>query len=136
MKIDGSCHCGKISYEAEVDPDKVGICHCTDCQQLTGTAFRVTAFAPEADFMVLSGEPKTYIKTTADSGNPRAQMFCADCGSHLWVTGVGEGPKVYGIRVGTARQRDQLKPTRQVWHQSALNWVDRIGDLPAAEKGG
>lgn len=136
MKIDGSCHCGKISYEAEVDPEKVGICHCTDCQQLTGTAFRVTAFAPEADFMVLSGEPKTYIKTTADSGNPRAQMFCADCGSHLWVTGVGEGPKVYGIRVGTARQRDQLKPTRQVWHRSALNWVDRIGDLPAAEKGG
>jgi hypothetical protein len=64
------------------------------------------------------------------------RCFAPDCGSHLWVTGVGEGPKVYGIRVGTARQRDQLKPTRQVWHQSALNWVDRIGDLPAAEKGG
>jgi hypothetical protein len=39
MKIDGGCHCGAIAYEAEVDPDRVGICHCTDCQQLTGTAF-------------------------------------------------------------------------------------------------
>ena len=42
MKIDGSCHCGAIRYEAEVDPGGVSICHCTDCQKLTGSAFRVT----------------------------------------------------------------------------------------------
>ena len=40
MKIDGSCHCGRIRYEAEVDPAKVVICHCTDCQTLSGSAFR------------------------------------------------------------------------------------------------
>jgi hypothetical protein len=39
MKIDGGCHCGYITYEAEADPDKTSICHCTDCQHLTGTAF-------------------------------------------------------------------------------------------------
>jgi hypothetical protein len=22
MKIDGACHCGKITYEAEVDPER------------------------------------------------------------------------------------------------------------------
>ena len=135
MRIDGGCHCGKITYEAEIDPDKVSICHCTDCQQLTGTAFRVTAFAPEADFHVLSGEPAVYVKTSADSGNPRAQAFCRDCGSHLFVTSVGEGPKVYGIRTGSARQRAQLKPRRQAWHQSALTWLDGISSLPATEKG-
>ncbi|HEY5816798.1 MAG TPA: GFA family protein [Mesorhizobium sp.] len=135
MKIDGGCHCGKITYEAEIDPGKIAICHCTDCQQLTGTAFRVTAFAPEADFRVLSGEPTIYIKTSADSGNPRAMAFCADCGSHLFATSVGEGPKVYGIRTGSARQRMQLKPQRQVWHQSALDWLDGIPSLPAVEKG-
>ncbi len=41
MKIDGRCHCGAITYEAEVDPAKVIICHCTDCQTLSGTVFRV-----------------------------------------------------------------------------------------------
>jgi len=39
MKIDGGCHCGYITYTAEIDPDKVGICHCTDCQTLSGSAF-------------------------------------------------------------------------------------------------
>jgi hypothetical protein len=27
MKIDGHCHCGRISFEAEVDPNAVTICH-------------------------------------------------------------------------------------------------------------
>ncbi len=40
MKIDGSCHCGHISYQAEIDPDKVVVCHCTDCQTMSGAAFR------------------------------------------------------------------------------------------------
>ena len=36
MKVTGSCHCGQITYEAEVDPETVRVCHCTDCQKLTG----------------------------------------------------------------------------------------------------
>jgi hypothetical protein len=40
MKVTGRCHCGQISFEAEVDPATVRVCHCTDCQTLTGTAFR------------------------------------------------------------------------------------------------
>jgi hypothetical protein len=40
MKVTGGCHCGHITYEAEVNPATVRVCHCTDCQRLTGTAFR------------------------------------------------------------------------------------------------
>ena len=43
MKIDGACHCGAIAYEAELDPEKVAICHCDDCQALSGSAFRTVA---------------------------------------------------------------------------------------------
>ena len=46
MKITGGCHCGAITYEAEVDPDHTSICHCTDCQQLSGTVFRTSIRAP------------------------------------------------------------------------------------------
>jgi hypothetical protein len=43
MKIDGHCHCGRITFEAKVDPDAITICHCTDCQTLTGSAFAPTS---------------------------------------------------------------------------------------------
>lgn len=32
MKIGGGCHCGCFTYEVKVDSERVGICHCTDCQ--------------------------------------------------------------------------------------------------------
>jgi hypothetical protein len=37
MKIERGCHCGNITYRAEVYPNRVGICHCTDRQTLTGS---------------------------------------------------------------------------------------------------
>jgi hypothetical protein len=128
MKIDGSCHCGAIRYEAEVDPGKVSLCHCTDCQVLSGSAFRVTVRAAEEDFRILKGQPKTYMKT-AESGARRIQAFCRDCGTPLYATSAGDGPKVFGIRLGTARQRHELAPARQFWRRSALNWLPPMDDL-------
>ena len=75
MKIDGGCHCGYITYVAEIDPDTVGICHCTDCQTLSGSAFRTSVRAAKDAFSLRSGQPKIYVKT-AESGNKRAQAFC------------------------------------------------------------
>jgi hypothetical protein len=37
MKIDGGCHCGTVTYRADIDPGQVSVCHCTDCQTLTGS---------------------------------------------------------------------------------------------------
>jgi hypothetical protein len=79
MKVDGACHCGFIKVEAEVDPEAVTICHCTDCQTGTGSAFRVSVPVAGAAFK-MAGEPTGYLKTTADSGNPRVQAFCPKCG--------------------------------------------------------
>ncbi len=83
MKIDGACHCGHIRYEAEVDPAKVVICHCTDCQTLSGSAFRTVVPTEENSFRLLAGTPKVYVKT-GESGNKREQTFCADCGSPIF----------------------------------------------------
>jgi hypothetical protein len=58
MRIDGRCHCGFITYEADIDPERVVICHCTDCQTLTGSAFRTAVLTREGGFRLLSGELK------------------------------------------------------------------------------
>ena len=125
MKIDGGCHCGHITYEAEIDPEMVAICHCTDCQTLSGSAFRTVAPSKEGSFRLLSGELRVYIKI-AESGAQRSQAFCPECGTPIYATSVGDGPKVHGIRVGTIRQRDSLAPVRQVWTRSAQQWLPEI----------
>lgn len=122
MKISGQCHCGEIAYEAELDPANVVVCHCTDCQALSGTAFRTVGIAPAETFKILKGRPKEYVKH-GDSGNPRVQAFCGTCGSGLYATDPGDNPAAYNIRLGTADQRHDLAPQIEVWRQSALRWL-------------
>ena len=133
MKIDGRCHCGYITFEAEIEPDKTLICHCTDCQTLSGSAFRVHAFTRQDAFRLLSGEPKIYVKT-AESGNRRPQAFCPDCGTHIYATAAGAGPKVYAIRVGSIRQRNEIAPQLQKWARSAQPWITDIEAMRKFDK--
>jgi hypothetical protein len=132
MKVDGRCHCGEIRYEAQIDADKVSVCHCTDCQTLTGTAFRVSVPAQAASVEFLQGSPKIYIKT-AQSGNKRAQAFCANCGTPIYSAAAHE-PQSYALRVGTMSQRAQLPAKRQIWCHSALPWALDIHALERRER--
>jgi len=132
MKIDGGCHCGSITYEAEINPEKVSVCHCTDCQTGSGSAYRTNVQCERNTFKVLTGEPKVYVKT-AESGNKRAQGFCADCGTPLFSTTESDR-QVYVLRVGSIRQRTQLRPRSQGWCRSAQPWSMDISALPRFEK--
>lgn len=133
MKITGQCHCGAIKYEADLDPDSVGICHCTDCQAISASAFRTVGIVKPGAFTLLTGQPKIYIKT-GDSGNKREQAFCDNCGSGLYAAAVGDEPKAKNLRLGTVTQRAELAPQFQVWCDSALPWLPKI-DTPKRSPG-
>jgi len=134
MKIEGACACGNIRFEGEADPDKVWVCHCTDCQAGTGSAFRINIAVPGNSFK-MSGAPTLFVKTTAESGTPREQAFCPKCGSPIYSTSVGDGPKPsYTVRVGLLRQRDQLTPKKQNWFRSARAYATHLDAVPKNEK--
>lgn len=135
MKVTGSCHCGAIAYEAEVDPGSVRICHCTDCQRLTGTAFRAAVPSLPGTFVLVRGMPKTYIKT-AESGSKRAHAFCPECGTPIYATSPDPNPQVFGLRVGGIDQRAAFgPPARQIWCRSALPWSMNISGIERTERG-
>jgi hypothetical protein len=133
MKIEGTCHCGAIAFDAEVDPDSVGLCHCTDCQTLSGSAYRANIAAPAQTFMLIRGEPKIYIKT-ADSGNKRKHAFCPNCGTPIYAAAITETPS-YSLRIGTIKQRAALHPPRrQSWCRSALSWSMNLTRIEQVER--
>ncbi|HEX4325630.1 MAG TPA: GFA family protein [Burkholderiales bacterium] len=132
MKVDGSCYCGKITFEGDVDPNGVNVCHCTDCQNITGSPFRTSILTPAEHFKI-SGTPKTFIKT-AESGTQRIHAFCPDCGTPVYATAISN-PATYTLRLGTLKQRAQLKPKMQIWARSALPWFKDLSDVKAHERG-
>jgi hypothetical protein len=132
LKVHGSCHCGNVTYEALVDPARTGICHCTDCQQLTGSAYRVSVPAIEGSLQIASVQPAIYIKVGA-SGSRRAQAFCPNCGSPLYTYGA-DSPGAFVLRVGCIAERSQLVPTKQKWCRSALSWTQDLSGMERLEK--
>ena len=132
MKVHGRCHCGAIAYEAEIDPARAVVCHCVDCQILSGAAFRASVPASAEALRFLQGAPRHYVKT-AESGNRRAQGFCGDCGTALYSADA-ESPRVFNLRIGALAERDALPPQRQIWCSAALDWTRDLLDLPGLEK--
>jgi hypothetical protein len=101
------------------------VCHCADCQTLTGSAFRANIQSIPGTFRIRRGEPKVYIKV-ADSGARRAHAFCPNCGTPIYAT-AAENPTRYSLRIGTLTQRAALGgPAREIWTKRRLAWVPRV----------
>ena len=127
MKTRGSCFCGAIAYEAEIDEQRIGVCHCRDCQIFSGSAFRTAAALSPADFEITKGSPKTFDKT-ADSGNVRRMVFCGDCGTH--ICSLPPDPATEGafvsLRIATCDDFARLKPRGELFCRSKVSWLPAI----------
>ncbi|HEY2357207.1 MAG TPA: GFA family protein [Phenylobacterium sp.] len=132
MHVSGSCHCGVIKIEAEAEEELAGICHCTDCQVLSGSAFRGGVQALRKT-MTVAGKPKTYVKV-AERGRRRLHAFCPDCATPLYADDPEAKTPFVSLRIGFLDQRDQLVPQVQTWRRSALPWSSRLAEIPALEK--
>src|SRR5690349_7462690 len=119
MKVDGQCFCGFVTFEAEIDPAKVELCHCDDCQRISSSAFSIVVPANPGSFVRTSGELTVFVKT-AESGNRRDLAFCPKCGTAVYSGPADGKPGFFGLRVGCLNQRHELMPQHQYWRRSSL----------------
>jgi len=112
MKIDGACHCGYITIEGEAESGEIHDLPLHGLSDRQGFAFRVSVPVSGATFR-MSGQATTYLKTTADSGNPRVQAFCPRCGSPIYSTRPATG------RSHPTRSRRHLAPAQGVHAKAA-----------------
>ena len=129
MKITGGCFCRAINYEADVDPEMVAICHCTDCQINSGTAYGVVINVIDHNFSLLKGQ-LSFFQKIADSGARRDLAFCSTCGTRIFSKPRDGLEGFFGLRLGTVDQRENLTPKRQIFSKSALSWVSDLTSIP------
>jgi len=131
MDVNGQCFCGAITYRADIDTDRIVVCHCTDCQQMSGSAFEAVAVTDCKNFELLSGHPRMFVKR-AGSGRDRELAFCETCGTRLYGQATGDNPETIALRLGTIEQRAALTPRVQLWCCSALSWA-LIDSIPGID---
>ena len=76
----GECICGEVSYEVAEKVEKLYQCHCTMCQQQTGTSSQTGFFVETENFKWISGE-SSISNFSKESGY--SYSFCSKCGSTL-----------------------------------------------------
>jgi hypothetical protein len=131
MKIEGGCLCGKVRYSADAEPIFTGVCHCTNCQKGTGTAFNVVVALPKPALSI-NGTLKSF-EGHGDSGKATYRRFCPECGSGL-IDEAEVMPDVVMIMAGTLDDRSWLKPAMEIFCDSAQPWVNLGGERPRFPK--
>jgi len=105
----GKCLCGQVRIAVRGDPLRVGICHCTDCRQESGSAFTFYAVWPAHEF-----------EHAGDTSEFRRQHFCARCGSHLFSVDEQEAEIKLGI---LSDAPTALVPSYELWVKRREPWL-------------
>ena len=116
----GGCLCGIIRYRVADEPLTLYVCHCTDCQRRTGSAYALSMVVLKSALELLQGDPRAYAVTSG--GVQRRGKFCAECSTRLWGEPL-KFPQVVVVQPGTLDDTTWLHPIGHIWTRSAQPWV-------------
>ena len=127
INLNGGCYCGNVKYEVTGDILKTGVCHCIDCQHLSGGSSWPFVVVPSCELNIM-GDFKEYSRIGA-SGKKVHAGFCPTCGSTLF--GRPEiWPHIRTISASSLNDKSGFSPEMHVWVQDAPEWITFTPNLP------
>ena len=130
--VEGGCACGATRYRLTEDPLGLHVCHCTDCQRVSGSAFVMSMPAHRRSVELLRGEPAKVCFETPE-GIARCDRRCKTCGCRVWSE-TEALQDVFNVRPGTLDDHFWLRPVAHIWTSSAQPWVEIPDDVLRYEK--
>ena len=110
--LSGRCLCGKVQLSVRGEPLRVGICHCTDCRQESGSAFTFYGIWPTPQF-----------ERTGETAEFQGRNFCPSCGSRLFSVDEREAEIKLGI---LSRAPTPLVPSYELWVKRRESWLPPV----------
>ncbi|MBC7281790.1 GFA family protein [Hoeflea sp.] len=125
LPLSGGCQCGRIRYKMLGAPLVFYLCHCTECQRHTSSAFGESLRFRRDDLDV--GPGLRCIRRQSESGREREGWFCPECGVRIWHGTSGSAE--INIKAGTLDDTSWLIPAGHIWTRSKQPFVV----IPAGE---
>jgi hypothetical protein len=94
MQLEGSCHCGQVSFRLEsAHPYPFNLCYCSICRKTAGGGGYAINLGGNFSTLEVTGEENTTVyramvtdpETGATIESPARRHFCHVCGSALWA---------------------------------------------------
>ena len=123
MAVTGGCQCGEIRYRLTAEPLMLYICHCSDCQKQSASAFGMSLRMRPQDIDFEKGrETMRSWDTRGDDGEVKRCCFCPNCGTRI-MHGSDDPTESVSIKAGTLDDTSGLRPGAHIWLRSAQPWV-------------
>lgn len=107
--LSGQCLCGQVRISVRGEPLRVGICHCTDCRQESGSAFTFFGIWPAGQF-----------ERVGETSEFKGRHFCPRCGARLFCVDAREAE----IKLGVLSQAPTpLAPSYELWIKRREPWL-------------
>ncbi len=126
-KVTGGCLCGEVRFETDAEPIAALLCHCTDCQRVSGSAYYAAYITPLAKLTVLKGDPAGYT-VKSDRGRDNTRRFCRTCGSRVWAE-IDRGQGIASINGMAFDDASHFRPSANHRLETAPNWCRIDSDL-------
>jgi len=94
MLLDGSCHCGAVTFSVEsAHPYPFNYCYCSICRKTSGGGGYAINLGANANSLKFTGQEhvKIYYAKIKNEQNEKIEIssaerhFCVDCGTALWI---------------------------------------------------
>jgi len=135
-ELKGGCVCGGVRFVTATLPLRVTICHCTWCQNRTGTAFGVECVFPLESVKLQGDSLRSYRHVSDISGRWVEQDFCSTCGSNIGLR-LQAVPDIRSISIGSFDSRAWMDtpdiPIRHVFTRSKLSLSEIPDDVETFE---
>ncbi len=119
--LKGECLCGKIKYEVKNKFKAFYLCHCKQCQQLTGSAFASNIFTDSDNIKWVEG-----LETISKYEHPSREFsksFCSSCGSALPF--LNKSGKSIIIPAGSLIDNPNIIPQANIFNVEKACWLDK-----------
>ena len=123
--FEGRCQCGDVAYRVTGESLSLFVCHCTECQRQSSSAFGMALWVRQSRVEVLSGSLTSWVRDTP-GGRQMICRFCPVCGTRISLQ-MADREEVISIKPGTLNDTTWLRPVGHIWTQSAQPWVE-LGD--------
>jgi hypothetical protein len=128
--VRGSCLCGSVRFQYSRAVTQVGMCHCSLCRKVSGSASNAVIVVPATDFEWLSGDElrRVFSKPTGWQ-----TTFCATCGSPLPQS--IRGAAAFWVPAGLLDDDPGFGIAGHIFVGSKAAWDEIGGEAPRFEAG-
>ncbi|MDO9568321.1 MAG: GFA family protein [Hydrogenophaga sp.] len=119
--FEGQCQCGGVKYRVKGTAATVFVCHCTECQRQSASAFGMALWLRQAEVDLVCGALNEWTRLMP-SGRSMVCSFCPTCGTRLFHRVLGQSA-LLSIKPGTLNNARALVPVGHIWTSSKQAWV-------------